>query len=176
MTSPPEVVTLIASLNARHGFAIEQLNAVLAVRPSDATNVRWAGAALSRRIDPPARSTIQLRIDLLAANGERVMTFSPWSDGQPRPRRKTRSQRISYSAKRLIRISAPPGGRRRRRRRRDSKAGNVTQSNPSKRATAKMPSPPTPTTRGERDDQAHVEERRPQASRPARALAPRRSV
>src|SRR4030095_8739086 len=43
--SPPLLVTEIASLNARQGFASEQLNAVLAARPLDATNGRWGSTA-----------------------------------------------------------------------------------------------------------------------------------
>src|SRR2546423_1008087 len=40
MTSPFKFVTPIASLNARQGFVIEQLNAVLAGDPYDATKAR----------------------------------------------------------------------------------------------------------------------------------------
>jgi len=46
-------VTLIASLNARQGLVIEQLNTVFAGDPYDATNVRWlvAMAPAEVRID-----------------------------------------------------------------------------------------------------------------------------
>jgi hypothetical protein len=43
-------VTPSASLNARHGFAREQLKAVLAVTPYDATNVRCTAIALAAAV------------------------------------------------------------------------------------------------------------------------------
>src|SRR4030095_14004814 len=136
-TPPPAVVTPIAPLNAPHGFAIEQLTAVLAVRPSDATNVRCAVAAASRLIDPTTRSMIQLRINLLATHDASAMEVSPWRDGVSVEEWSTEAAANDTQPtdivlrEAMIRISAPPSRRRRRRRRRDSKAGNVTQSNPS---------------------------------------------
>ena len=45
ITSPPLLVTPMASPKARQGFAIEQLNEVLAVKPYEATKVRWGRTA-----------------------------------------------------------------------------------------------------------------------------------
>ena len=45
ITSPPLFVTPMASPKARQGFAMEQLNAVLADNPYEATKVRWGKTA-----------------------------------------------------------------------------------------------------------------------------------
>src|SRR5436190_11789353 len=73
MTSPPGLVTPMASLNARQGFAIEQLNAMLAGKPVEATNVRCAAALAA---DETATDTATM-IDANSADiGKRRMEAS----------------------------------------------------------------------------------------------------